>query len=471
PNEDDYAAASITYQPEADLELSKSVDPTTAGPGDTVTFTVTVTNRGPNDATGVEVTDILPSGLQNAEYSTDGGATWARWTGQYTLSALPAGDSFPLRLRAVVAADAAASLTNTAAVQAATPDPVPDNNQARATLTTRYTHVFDPPAGWKTVDEAGWPTLAWRLVWINNGNTAALQVFLTDPIPAGTTYVDGSLVCVPHGDTTVASCRFNPAANRIEVVANLAADPAATGEADAAHPLVVTFRTTVAAGETYVENQGRAYWDENGDGQVDARDANLAHETPVLTDDPRDPEIGDPTEVRMQLPETGFPPARVSWLPPAPHPNPYDDLGALWLDIPRLGVREPIVGVSRGADLSWLMGVGWLDTTAFPGAQGRSVLTGHNWLPTGLPGPFAHLAQLRWDDVVRVHLDGTVYEYRVRQVVYVAPDATWPLTPIQDGYAWLTLITCARWDEASGQYRARVVVQAVLTRVYAQPGP
>ncbi|NPA31480.1 MAG: DUF11 domain-containing protein, partial [Chloroflexi bacterium] len=62
PNEDDYATTQITYIPRADLSLTKTVSPTTAGPGDQVTFTVTVTNNGPDDATNVEVTDQLPSG-------------------------------------------------------------------------------------------------------------------------------------------------------------------------------------------------------------------------------------------------------------------------------------------------------------------------------------------------------------------------------------------------------------------------
>ena len=44
--------------------MTLTVDPTTAAPGDTVTYTVTVTN--PNtatDATNVVVTDALPAGL------------------------------------------------------------------------------------------------------------------------------------------------------------------------------------------------------------------------------------------------------------------------------------------------------------------------------------------------------------------------------------------------------------------------
>ncbi|NPA31843.1 MAG: DUF11 domain-containing protein, partial [Chloroflexi bacterium] len=126
PNEDDYAAASITYQPEADLELSKSVDPTTAGPGDTVTFTVTVTNNGPNDATGVEVTDQLPGGY--AYVSDDSGGAYDSATGVWTVGALANGASATLTITATV--NASGDYTNIAEVTAADqadPDSMPGN--------------------------------------------------------------------------------------------------------------------------------------------------------------------------------------------------------------------------------------------------------------------------------------------------------------------------------------------------------
>ena len=49
--------------PKADLELGKAVDKTTAKHGDTVVYTLTVTNKGVDAASGVAVTDQLPAGL------------------------------------------------------------------------------------------------------------------------------------------------------------------------------------------------------------------------------------------------------------------------------------------------------------------------------------------------------------------------------------------------------------------------
>ena len=62
---------------EADLDLTKTVDPTTVEPGDSVTYTLTVTNNGPADAGNTVVTDNLP-----AEFT---------WTGDDCGAGPPAG--------------------------------------------------------------------------------------------------------------------------------------------------------------------------------------------------------------------------------------------------------------------------------------------------------------------------------------------------------------------------------------------
>ncbi len=136
----------------------------------------------------------------------------------------------------------------------------------------------------------------------------------------------------------------------------------------------------------------------------------------------------------------------------------------LWLDIPALGINIPVVGIpveDQEWDLTWLGSqAGWLEGTAYPTWPGNTALTAHAYLPSGLPGPFADLGQLRWGDYVMLVAPDGVYVYQVRERYRVAPDDVTPL--YGEAYDWITLITCRQYDEELGGYRWRTVVRAVL---------
>lgn len=57
----------------ADLELTKIVTPVKASPGETVVYTLTITNKGADAATGVEVSDQLPGGVTYVSDDGDAG--------------------------------------------------------------------------------------------------------------------------------------------------------------------------------------------------------------------------------------------------------------------------------------------------------------------------------------------------------------------------------------------------------------
>ena len=61
-SEDDQSSVSVTAA-QIDLELNHLVNPANPNVGEQVTFSITVKNDGPSDATGVTVSDLLPSGL------------------------------------------------------------------------------------------------------------------------------------------------------------------------------------------------------------------------------------------------------------------------------------------------------------------------------------------------------------------------------------------------------------------------
>jgi LPXTG-site transpeptidase (sortase) family protein len=164
------------------------------------------------------------------------------------------------------------------------------------------------------------------------------------------------------------------------------------------------------------------------------------------------------------LPDTGFAPGVTTQLPPQPDEKAYTDLGNFWLEIPRLGVKMPIVGVpisGDGWDLTWLWDqAGYLDRTAYPTHAGNSAITAHVYLPDGKPGPFVNLHTMQWGDQVIVHAFGQRYVYEVRQIRKVLPDDLSILK--HEDYPWITLITCQGYNETKNSYSYRTAVRAVL---------
>jgi hypothetical protein len=163
-----------------------------------------------------------------------------------------------------------------------------------------------------TVNPANLPELEWRMVWINNHNTIGNLVRLTADIPPGTTFIDGSLTCEVQGGSTQIRCDFVPAGGQAasgrqasggQVVYEgiLEADSGATGEADAANEVVITFLTL--ASPTFsgdVQIQGQAQWDANNDDSLE--DEIAGGQTAVLSDDPASANPGDATVVRIPIP-------------------------------------------------------------------------------------------------------------------------------------------------------------------------
>ena len=97
----------------ADMAVTKTVNNIEPDYLETVTFTVEVTNNGPDDAVGVEVTDLLPAGLTFAGATTMQGA-YTSGTGVWDVGPVNVGEVFTLTLEAVV--NTLDPVTNTAEI-------------------------------------------------------------------------------------------------------------------------------------------------------------------------------------------------------------------------------------------------------------------------------------------------------------------------------------------------------------------
>jgi len=166
---------------------------------------------------------------------------------------------------------------------------------------------------------------------------------------------------------------------------------------------------------------------------------------------------------------TGFAPGRVTDLSGLPVTK-YAALDAVTLEVPALKLKMPIVGVpmqNKTWDVNWLLNqAGWLEGSAFPGFSGNSVLTSHVTLPFGQAGPFANLYKLKAGDKVFVHAFGNLYIYEVRSIR--KSNAADPAILRHEDKSWLTLVTCADYNDHAETYLSRLVVKAELVQAWPE---
>jgi uncharacterized repeat protein (TIGR01451 family) len=123
----------------ADLSITESASANPVLSGDRLTYTLTITDNGPEDATGVTVTDPLPNNVRfNSVSPTQG--TCSRSTtkpkdGMVTCSLGTLADGGTASVTIVVTTTTPGKLTNTATVSGNENDPNLLNNSATATTT------------------------------------------------------------------------------------------------------------------------------------------------------------------------------------------------------------------------------------------------------------------------------------------------------------------------------------------------
>ncbi|HEX6641825.1 MAG TPA: IPTL-CTERM sorting domain-containing protein, partial [Thermoanaerobaculia bacterium] len=142
----------------ADLAITKTTNSTTAPNGSTVTYTITVTNNGPDAATNVVVNDDLPAGLQFVSAVPSQGSCSGTDPFSCSLGTLNDGASATITVQALVTATSG-TVSNTATVTADTDDGNPGNNGSSTTpIPVTPGSGAEPVAGIPTLSE--WALLA-----------------------------------------------------------------------------------------------------------------------------------------------------------------------------------------------------------------------------------------------------------------------------------------------------------------------
>ncbi len=217
------AACAPPPPPTADLSVSKiaSSNPVVGG---NLTYTVVVTNNGPDTATGVTLTDPLPTGTTFASATPTQGSCSGTGTVTCSLGSLANGAKATVTI--VVQPTASGNVSNTANVSDQQTDPQA-NNTATVVATASVAAGAPPPpvvepcqtnpaacappppptadlsvtkTASTTTSKSG-NTITYTVTVTNSGPDTATGVTLTDTLPAGVTLVSAPAGC--SGTSTV----------------------------------------------------------------------------------------------------------------------------------------------------------------------------------------------------------------------------------------------------------------------------
>lgn len=202
PQDEVDRSATLNVDPAAMISITKTDNTTDheANVGDEVTFTITAHNAGPDNATNVVITDVLPLGLDFVSAS-DGGTydalsrtiTWSAFNLNY--GAPDVVRTFIAEVNAIMAGNATGIINTANATFTEYPSTASGNGTAiYVPLTDLYINSWasknNPYVG-ETI------TLTFKLG--NNGPDTARNVVFTLPIPEGMEFVD---VSVDQGTAT-----------------------------------------------------------------------------------------------------------------------------------------------------------------------------------------------------------------------------------------------------------------------------
>ena len=197
---DEQSTAFSTVTGSADLFISKNGPPTVI-PGQNATYTIQFSNNGTSDAQSVVLNDPIPAGTTFVSENQDFGPGFTCTTPAVggtgavncTIGTLAPGQfgQFTVVVKVNTSVADGTVVSNTTTITSATSDPDTSSNSANSSaLATAFADLQVTKSAPPTV--AAGQNLSFSLSVVNAGPSDAQFVSLTDPLPAGTTYVSAS---------------------------------------------------------------------------------------------------------------------------------------------------------------------------------------------------------------------------------------------------------------------------------------
>jgi len=188
-NQCDIGAYESALLPVADIMVSLAQQQISPAVGDTVVFTLTVANIGPNKGWEIAVQNKLPDGYHYLSH-TPKEADYDANTGLWTVDSLNSGLQETLLLEATVTGSG--NYTNVAQVSLLNAtDPITTNNIATFAVMPRRPLLEVTKRG--PAQQRAQQEVLYELFVHNNGTAPATNLVVTDTLPVGSTYIRGGI--------------------------------------------------------------------------------------------------------------------------------------------------------------------------------------------------------------------------------------------------------------------------------------
>lgn len=218
----------------ADLSITKSTAAGSAVAGGALTYTISMSNAGPNAATNATMTDVLPASLRFTSITTPSGfscttpAVGANGTITCTNPSFASGATATFTLVVSVANNATGPIANTATAASGTPDP--DNGDTTSSTNTPLAAATPDVSITKIASGTTFPTgsnVTYTLNVSNAGPGTATGVVVTESLPEGLNLVSATPSSGTCSGTRPVVCTIGTlgsgASATISVVANVVA--------------------------------------------------------------------------------------------------------------------------------------------------------------------------------------------------------------------------------------------------------
>lgn len=187
---------------QADLAIAKSASNEPAYAGAPLTYTLTITNLGPDGATGVVVTDTLPPTVTFTSASSGCGLTGSQVVCTLgSLSQTSPNNTAVITVAVTVSGTAPhqSEFTNSVTVAGLETDPDTANDTASAVSTVERRANLSLSKSASSDPAIAGTTLTYTLLLVNNGPDAATGLVVTDTLPVSVTYRSASPICTETG--------------------------------------------------------------------------------------------------------------------------------------------------------------------------------------------------------------------------------------------------------------------------------